>query len=205
MPPNVDTNDSSTPIDGYGVRVPGLLISAHARRGLVEHGVYSFDSYVTFIEDVFMRGARLDPAKLGNPDNRPTIRDALKQVRYPDGHVELVGDLMDEFDFDRKPLPPLLLSTHIPTGTKVACKQNASAVCGMPLVTVSWNAVTGPDGDGPFTYSIERDGTELPQCRVDGTSCTDSPTSGAHTYHAYSIDPNGVKSPLSAAAQAVQP
>ena len=205
VPPNVDTNTSSTPIDGYGIRVPGLLISARARPGLVDHGVYSFDSYATFIEDVFMHGARLDPAKLGNPDNRPTIRDALKQVRYLDGHVELVGDLTDEFDFDRKPLPPLVLSTHIPTGIKVACKQNASTVCGTPLVTVSWNAVTGPDVAGPFTYSIQRDGTDLPQCMGEGTSCTDSPTSGTHYYRAYSTDSKGNKSPLSAAAQAVQP
>ena len=128
-----------------------------------------------------------------------------KQVRYPDGHAELVGDLTEEFDFDRKPLPPLLLSTHIPTGIKVACKQNASTVCGTPLVTVSWNAVTGPDVAGPFTYSIERDGTDLPQCMGVGTSCTDSPTSGTHYYRAYSTDANGNKSPLSAAAQAVQP
>ncbi len=179
------------------------MISAYARRPLVDHGVYSFDSYATFIEDLFMQGARLDPATLGNPDNRPDIRDALRQVRYLDGRVAPVGDLMDEFDFDQKPLPPLLLSTHIATGIRASCKQDATAVCGSPLVTVSWNAVSGPDMPEPFTYYIERDGTDLPQCTGEVTSCTDSPGRGVHYYRAYNTNSRGERSPLSAAAKAV--
>src|SRR6202008_2924736 len=54
MPPQVDRN-------GYGLRVPGLVISPYARRGYIDHQVLSFDAYDKFIEDVFLGGARLDP------------------------------------------------------------------------------------------------------------------------------------------------
>jgi len=203
VPPNVDTNDTATPIQGFGIRVPGILISPYARQGMIDHGVYSFDSYATFIENVFMRGARLDPAKLGNPDKRPDIRDALQQVRYFDGRVEPVGNLMDEFDFTQKPLPPLLLSTLIPTGINAACSQDANAVCRSQLVMVSWHAVTG--SAGPLVVHIERDGADLPQCAGDATKCTDAPGSGVHYYRAFSVDALGEKSPLSAAARAEEP
>ena len=63
-----------------------------------------------------MNGARLDPAKLGNPDARPDLRDSLKRVRFLDGTTGRIANLIDEFDFRRAPLPPLILSTHIPTG-----------------------------------------------------------------------------------------
>jgi hypothetical protein len=166
--------------------------------------VYSFDSYATLVEDLFIDGARLDPASLGNPDNRPDIRDALVQVHYLDGRVEPMGKLLDEFDFGQQPLPPLLLSTHIPTGIKAACAQDADAVCGSQVVTISWNAITGP-GVEPLTYHVQRDGAELPQCAGEVTSCTDVPGSGTHYYRALSVDAKGEKSPLSAAAKAEQP
>ena len=48
-PPQVDAN-------GYGLRVPALLISPYARRGLVDHQTLSFDAYLKFIEDDFLGG-----------------------------------------------------------------------------------------------------------------------------------------------------
>src|SRR5439155_29212 len=53
-PPGVDQN-------GYGLRVPGLVISPYARRGYIDHQTLSFDAYVKFIEDDFLNGQRLDP------------------------------------------------------------------------------------------------------------------------------------------------
>jgi phospholipase C len=96
-PPAVDEN-------GYGLRVPGLVISPYARLGLVDHQVLSFDAYAKFIEDDFLHGQRLDPATDGRPDPRPTVREDLPQL----------GDLVRDFDFNRPPRPPLLLPLHPP-------------------------------------------------------------------------------------------
>ncbi|HEX6709139.1 MAG TPA: alkaline phosphatase family protein, partial [Rubrobacter sp.] len=47
VPPRVDRN-------GYGMRVPGLLISPYAKKGYVDHQTLSFDAYLKFIEDRFL-------------------------------------------------------------------------------------------------------------------------------------------------------
>ncbi len=91
-PPRVDAN-------GYGIRVPGLLISPWARAGLIDHQVLSFDAYLKLIEDLFLDGARLDPATMSRPDSRPTVRE----------EVPILGNLLRELDFTQDPLPPLIL------------------------------------------------------------------------------------------------
>ncbi len=91
-PPKVDTN-------GYGLRVPGLVISPYARRGYVDHQTLSFDAYVKFIEDDFLGGQRLNPATDGRPDPRPDVRENAPQL----------GDLASDFDFNQTPRPPMLL------------------------------------------------------------------------------------------------
>jgi len=97
-PPAVDRN-------GYGLRVPGLVISPYARAGYVDHQTLSFDAYVKFIEDVFLGGQRLDPATDGRPDPRPTVREA----------VAILGDLRHDFDFNQAPRPPLILPVVMPS------------------------------------------------------------------------------------------
>jgi phospholipase C len=94
-PPQVDQK-------GYGIRVPGLLISPYARRGLIDHQTLSFDAYLRFIEDRFLGGQRLDPATDGRPDPRPVVREQLP----------ILGDLRVEFDFTQAPRPPLILPTR---------------------------------------------------------------------------------------------
>ena len=64
-PPKVDPN-------GYGLRVPALVISPYAKQGYIDHQTLSFDAYLKFIEDDFLGGQRLDPATDGRPDPRPT-------------------------------------------------------------------------------------------------------------------------------------
>jgi phospholipase C len=91
-PPIVDRN-------GYGLRVPGLLISPWARAGTIDHQTVSFDAYLKFIEDRFLGGSRLDPKTDGRPDPRPTVRE----------EAPILGDLALEFDFDQEPIPPLIL------------------------------------------------------------------------------------------------
>jgi phospholipase C len=92
VPPHVDVN-------GYGLRVPGLVISPYARRGFIDHQTLSHDAYVKFIEDDFLSGARIDPASDGRPDRRPTVRE----------NVSILGDLRRDFDFTQKPRPPEIL------------------------------------------------------------------------------------------------
>jgi phospholipase C len=88
--------------NGYGIRVPGLLISPWSKPGYVDHQVLSFDAYLKLIEDLFLGGQRLDPKTDGRPDPRPTVRE----------NAEILGDLLDEFDFEQEPLPPLILPLH---------------------------------------------------------------------------------------------
>ena len=91
-PPVVDGN-------GYGFRVPSMVISPYARRGLVDHQMLSFDAFAKFIEDDFLGGQRLDPATDGRPDPRPTVRENVKGL----------GNLARDFDFSQKPRRPLIL------------------------------------------------------------------------------------------------
>ena len=94
-PPNVDEN-------GYGLRVPGILISPYARKGYIDHQTLSFDAYLKFIEDDFLNAARIDPATDGRPDRRPDVRENATQL----------GNLLSEFDFNQAPRPPLLLPVN---------------------------------------------------------------------------------------------
>ncbi len=84
---------------GYGIRVPGLMLSPYAREGYIDHQTLSFDAYLKLIEDRFLGGERLDPSTLGRPDSRPIVRE----------EVEILGDLAAEFDFTQPPRPPLIL------------------------------------------------------------------------------------------------
>jgi phospholipase C len=94
-PPVVDAN-------GYGLRVPGLVISPYARTGYIDHQTLSFDAYVKFIEDVFLGGQRLDPVTDGRADPRISVRESM----------HILGDLRQDFDFSQAPRPPFLLPTH---------------------------------------------------------------------------------------------
>ena len=87
---------------GYGLRVPGLVISPYARRGYIDHQVLSHDAYLKFIEDDFLGGARLNPKTDGRPDPRPTVRE----------NAPILGNLIRDFDFQQTPRPPMLLPVH---------------------------------------------------------------------------------------------
>jgi len=91
-PPRVDAL-------GYGLRVPGLLISPYAKKGFIDHQTLSYDAYLKLIEDRFLGGQRLDPKTDGRPDSRPSVRE----------YEKILGDLIKEFDFDQEPREPLIL------------------------------------------------------------------------------------------------
>jgi phospholipase C len=101
-PPVVDRN-------GYGLRVPGLVISPYARRGFIDHQTLSFDAYAKFIEDDFLHGQRLDPSTDGRPDPRPSVRE----------NEPILGTLVRDFDFRQKPRQPLLLDPYPPTDLRL--------------------------------------------------------------------------------------
>jgi phospholipase C len=96
-PPAVDAQ-------GYGFRVPGLVISPYAKKGFVDHQILSFDAYLKFIEDDFLHGQRINPRTDGRPDPRPDVRENEK----------ILGNLESDFDFDQKPRPPIILPLHPP-------------------------------------------------------------------------------------------
>jgi phospholipase C len=91
-PPRVDLN-------GYGIRVPGIMISPWAKGGTIDAQTLSFDAYLRLIQDLFLGGQRLDPETMSRPDSRPTVRE----------EVPILGDLLEEFDFTQDPIPPLIL------------------------------------------------------------------------------------------------
>jgi phospholipase C len=99
VPPRVDRQ-------GYGLRVPALVISPYARKGYIDHQVLSFDAYNKFIEDDFLGGARLNPATDGRPDPRPDVRE----------NATILGNLMKDFNFRQRPRRPELLPLHPPPG-----------------------------------------------------------------------------------------
>jgi phospholipase C len=95
VPPKVDQN-------GYGLRVPGLVISPYARHGYIDHHTLSFDAYLKFIEDDFLGGQRLDPKTDGRPDPRPDVRE----------NEPILGNLLNDFNFNQKPRAPVFLPVN---------------------------------------------------------------------------------------------
>ena len=119
-PPAVDEN-------GYGLRVPGIVISPYAKKGYVDHQTLSFDAYDKFIEDDFLGGQRLDPATDGRPDPRPDVRENEK----------ILGNLENDFDFSQSPRPAVILPVHPKT-----------TLTGTPEPSQVSAAAKAPDSDG---------------------------------------------------------
>ena len=95
VPPTVDEN-------GYGLRVPGIVISPYAKQGYIDHQTLSFDAYLKFIEDDFLGGSRIDPKTDGRPDPRPDVRE----------NASVLGNLVNDFDFHQSPRQAVLLPLH---------------------------------------------------------------------------------------------
>ena len=94
-PANVDSN-------GYGLRVPSLVISPYAKAGYIDHQQLSHDAYLKFIEDDFLGGRMLNPATDGRPDPRPDVREEAPGL----------GNLESDFNFAQPPRAPLILPAH---------------------------------------------------------------------------------------------
>ena len=86
--------------NGPGLRVGALLISPYAKTGYIDHQIFTTDSFLTMIEDTFLKNERMSQA--GRPDPRPDYRDASTEY----------GSFTQDFNFNQAPRPPMLLSTH---------------------------------------------------------------------------------------------
>jgi phospholipase C len=95
IPPKVDRN-------GYGIRVPGIVISPYAKKGYIDHQTLSFDAYLKFIEDDFLNGSRIDPATDFRPDSRPAVRE----------NAPVLGDIAYDFDFNQSPRQQMVLPPY---------------------------------------------------------------------------------------------
>jgi phospholipase C len=122
VPPTVDAN-------GFGLRVPAIVISPYARRGCVDHQTLSFDAFNKFIEDDFLGGQRINPATDGRPDPRPDVRESLP----------ILGNMATDFDFSQKPRPPMPLPLHPRPGpaSQVGPKRLTSSSCGSDLTVTA--------------------------------------------------------------------
>jgi len=138
-PPSVDQN-------GYGLRVPGLVISPYAKRGYIDHQRLSFDAYAKFIEDDFLNSQRLNPKTDGRPDPRPDVRE----------NKGILGNLADDFNFNQPPRPALLLPVHPrttltdrPPFQPVFAAVHKNHTTGR--ITITWQPPVS-DGGSPITY-----------------------------------------------------
>ena len=120
VPPTVDQN-------GYGLRVPGMVISPYAKRGYIDHQTLSFDAYDKFIEDDFLNGKRLNPATDGRPDPRPDVRE----------NERILGNLVNDFNFRQRPVSPVVLPVYPKT-----------TLTGTPKPSQLPAGANAPDGDG---------------------------------------------------------
>jgi len=77
-PPKVDKY-------GFGIRVPGLVVSPYAKQGYIDHNTYSFDSWLRIVEERF----------------------GLRPMTHRDRNAL---DMIDSFDFSQRPRPPAVLS-----------------------------------------------------------------------------------------------
>lgn len=112
---------------GLGPRTPLIVISPYARQGYISHKLGEFTSFDKFIEENW------GLPSLGHRDSNPAI-----------------SDLMDFFDFNQTPQPPLLLSPLVFSQTLQVPDVVTTADTGLS------GCLSAPIG-GPsttFTYSI---------------------------------------------------
>jgi phospholipase C len=133
-PPSIDQN-------GYGLRVPGLVISPYSKTGYIDHQQLSHDAYLKFIESDFLGGQPLNPRTDGRPDPRPDVREEMPGL----------GGLASDFNFNQPPRPPLILSTHPAPGPASNPPGSASALraptAKAPILTLQLTASVAPRQD----------------------------------------------------------
>jgi hypothetical protein len=166
VPPAIDSA-------GYGLRVPGLVISPYARTGVIDHQQLSHDAYLKFIEDDFLSGSRLNPATDGRPDARPDVREEATGL----------GDLVNDFNFNQSPRPPVLLPVHPPPGPA----SNPPGSGNQPPTVAPGKPTEVTQTTATLNANVDPNGAPVGECRFEyGTSpfyeastpCIPSPGAG---------------------------
>jgi phospholipase C len=83
---------------GFGIRVPGLVVSPYAKQGFIDHKVYSFESWLKIVEERFA----VVPM---------TARDTS------------ASDMIDAFNFNQPPRRPIILAPTT-AGSPFPCPLN---------------------------------------------------------------------------------
>jgi len=97
-PPQVDAY-------GLGIRVPTWVVSPYAKRGHLAPRLYDHTSTLKFIERVFdlptlaSVNHRFDTETPGGPNNEAANGNPTGPQAPPRDGYEVLGDLMDCFDF----------------------------------------------------------------------------------------------------------
>ena len=160
VPPAVDQN-------GYGLRVPGLVISPYAKRGYIDHQTLELRRVREVHRRRLPRRRRLDPKTDGRPDPRPDVRE----------NKGILGNLTSDFDFTQAPRPPMLLPVH-PATTLTATVPfspfSPTADPGNGRATISW---AQPDIDGGerikgYVVTPYINGVAQPATRFDSIKTT---------------------------------
>jgi phospholipase C len=107
---------------GLGIRLPLLIISPYAQPAYISHTVYSFESLLSFAENI-----------LGVPP--------LMQADVT------ANNLGDSFNFAQTPLPPLVLQARTCPTNAVTCPAGTGQV-GVPYSS----SVTPTNGVSPYTF-----------------------------------------------------
>jgi phospholipase C len=204
VPPVSDLANSARV--GYGIRVPGIIISPWVKGGTIDHQIFSFDAYLKLIEDLFLNGERIGGAAGLRPDPRPVVRESLTSVTHPTGsgftgNSVPVGNLLNDFNFSQTPLQPLILQTNIPNEFNGMLNKSTGKLT-FPL---TWLPVVSEPVAGYTVYRTTTSGTNykpVPGCSAafgqpfTGTSCTDTSVTPGVTYYyvATSTKQNGVES-----------
>jgi len=165
VPPQIDEN-------GYGLRVPGLVISPYARAGYVDHQQLSHDSYLKFIEDDFLDGERLNPNTDGRPDPRPDVREEAPGL----------GDMASDFNFNQQPRAPVLRPPEPepgPASLAPASQQppaeETDPASSLAATSATLNATVNPDGANVSDCHFEY-GTTI--AYGSSAPCSSSPGAG---------------------------
>jgi phospholipase C/outer membrane protein assembly factor BamB len=192
VPPTVDGL-------GYGFRVPSIIISPYAKRGLIDHQTLSGDAYLKFIEDDFLNGARLNPATDGRPDSRPDVRE----------NAFVLGNIANDFNFNQAPLPPLVLQSGPPWGPVPNQQLPTPRASGTAPLQVSFDASSSAAPDSSISSWDISFGDGSPD--AIGTGAPPSPTV-SHTYATagnfkvtLTIETSGGASSTASESIAVQP
>ncbi len=98
VPPTVDVN-------GYGLRVPALVISPYAKQGYIDHQTLEQRRLPEVHRGRLPRRLAAQPEDRQRPDPRPDVRE----------NVGILGNMANDFNFNQAPRRAVLLPTNPPT------------------------------------------------------------------------------------------